>query len=124
MYCKFGLADRVPATFISSNELQCVAPAHRRAVTKIQLSPYNVSLAEEENADAMTFRYRRPDLVSSIVPAQAESTGGTVVKVMSTNTPDDGYAMWRFGGTTVVAARKASMGIIEGVAPALLSSPA
>jgi len=120
MFCKFGTADPVEATFVSSTTLHCTTPRHRRTITSVQLIPFNVSLSEDVNAEATAFRFKRADRIGAVVPTQAETLGGTIIRAMSTNTPDDGVALWRFGGTVVVAARKAAMGIIEAVVPAML----
>jgi hypothetical protein len=103
--CRFGTVA-VPAAFVSSLELSCVAPAQAAAgVQAVAVSNNNGSdwtqaafaLGGSSLADlGAVFAYNEPAVVTAVAPVAGPAAGGTVVRVTATNVRATDRAWCRF----------------------------
>ena len=77
--CKFGAESAVPARWVLPDEVECVAPAARRAQSVLVLIAQN-----EKGGHAAcggTFAYHRPPQPGLVVPGKGVLSGGTLLNV-------------------------------------------
>ena len=111
--CRFG-ETVVAATWVSSEELWCVAPPGSDAEVDLEVSNNDADFSAEGNK----FEYQAGVAVSRVLPSAALTTGNTPVTVLGKNFLNSSSLVCRFGIQTVDAQEFLSPFRIVCVAPA------
>ena len=85
LLCRFGADGTVPALWVAQDEVQCVAPAVRRAQSVLVV--VSAVTAGFHSSTAGVFVYERPWRPTSVVPTKGGVQGGTMLNVTGTRFP-------------------------------------
>ncbi len=98
--CRFGEVTPVPGLWISSTEIQCIAPPQiDRGVMNVSLSLNGV----DYQSSVMEFSYYDPPVMLSVRPTFGVSLGGTLVTVIGSGFLPTQDTFCRFGAIYVAA---------------------
>jgi hypothetical protein len=114
--CRFGLAS-VAATFVSSSELACVAPAAPAGAVSLTVSNNGVDFS----STSVAYTFAAVAKVTSVSPKGGFTTGGTVVVVSGTGFVSTTKLACRFGKTAASAVEFVSSTQIKCTAPSSAS---
>ena len=115
--CLFKGYPPVPARFLSSESLLCVAPrATRPGPTAVSVTVNGVQYGGAPGSGGLAFRFDGDVTLFSNAPAAGSTEGGTAVRILGTGFAPSKSLACRFG-TTVVPASLESLEAIRCVAP-------
>ena len=119
LLCRFGADGTVPALWVTQDEVECVAPAVRRAQSVlVVVAPVNSGFSP---STAGVFVYERPWRPTSVVPTKGGVQGGTMLNVTGTRFPLRSAVIGQLVcnvNDTVVAATRHSLQLLSCQAPA------
>ena len=90
--CRFGTEPLSPARRVSSEVIECIAPAHEARMARVEVTMNGVDFT----SDGVVFAYLAPT-VHAVHPALGPERGGTRVVVNGLNMLQGASAVCRFG---------------------------
>ena len=111
--CRFGGVAALSSSWLSANELLCVAPAQPEGSYAVEVS----GNTQEWTASRLAFAYRPPPQVDSLLPPLGPTAGGTVLTVHGAGMVRSNELACLFGGSVRVAATWIDAGSVACTAP-------
>ena len=111
--CRFNTTS-VAAAWVSTTELNCIAPAHATGMVSVELTMNE----QQHSNDGTRFEFEAV-AAYSVYPVSGPVLGGTMVEVRGSSIalPDARGLFCQFGGADAVAATHSSRELVQCVAP-------